>query len=451
MTDTRHVRFRYGSLEELCESMEELGIFLPVSSDPGILFEKVKIGSAVIGNRFLAQPMEGCDGTELGAPGELTIRRYLRFAASGAGVLWLEATAVCAEGRGNPRQLMLNDRTAGHLRAMLDEAFMHAARTAGSVPYSILQLTHSGRYSKPEAIIAERVPGLDERIIGDFHVITDEELDQLVERYAEAAALAAEIGFDAVDVKSCHRYLVSELLGARERDGRYGGDFGRRSSFVLAVIDRIRERVGDSLDIAVRMSAYDGIPYPHGFGMADDGSDLVDNSEPVRLARMLADKGVKIVNVTAGNPYYNPHINRPYDIGPYLPREHQLEGVSRLLELARDVKNAVPGCTVVSSGLSWLREYGAAVAAGCIEKGWFDMAGFGRQMFAYPEFIADLRCDGVMKRERCCIACGKCSGLMRLGSKAGCVVRDRDVYAPLYRDASAGKPSVDGTHIADHV
>ena len=198
--------------------MEGLGITLPVSTASGILFEKIQIGPTTVKNRLLSQPMEGCDGTDAGEPGNLTTRRYLRFAGSGAGVLWLEATAVCVEGRGNPRQLLLNDRTAGAFKAMLEEMSAHAAHTTGFVPYTILQLTHSGRYSKPEAFIAEHVPALDKRVTAPFHVISDEELEVLVERYADAAVLAAEIGVDAVDVKCCHRYLISELLGAREAE-----------------------------------------------------------------------------------------------------------------------------------------------------------------------------------------------------------------------------------------
>ncbi|MCD6308324.1 MAG: flavin oxidoreductase/NADH oxidase, partial [Candidatus Latescibacteria bacterium] len=157
------------------------------------------------------------------------------------------------------------------------------------------------------------------------------------------------------------------------------------------------------------------------------------------------------VNITAGNPYFNPHVNRPYDTGPYIPPEHPLDGVARLLGMACGIRRAVPGMLVVASGLTWLREYGANAAAGGVREGRFDFAGFGRQAFAYPGFAADILESGGMDRGKCCIACGKCSEIMRFDGRAGCVVRDADTYLPIYREASAGKPPLSGKHGAEHV
>jgi 2,4-dienoyl-CoA reductase-like NADH-dependent reductase (Old Yellow Enzyme family) len=252
-----------------------------------------------------------------------------------------------------------------------------------------------------------------------------------------------------VDIKSCHRYLISELLSAHTRDGKYGGTFENRVRFLLDTIDAVQAHVPE-IDIAVRLNVYDAIPYPYGWGVAEGGVDP-NPAEPQYLAKLLAGHGAKLINVTAGNPYYNPHVNRPYDIGPYVPPEHPLEGMARLLRFAHNMQNAVPDIPVVATGFTWPREHGAAIAAGCIENGWCAVAGFGRQAFAYPDFAHDILLHGGMDAGKCCITCTKCSEIMRFGGRSGCVVHDREVYLPIYKEVSAGKPSQVGTEVRSHI
>ena len=139
-----------------------------------------------------------------------------------------------------------------------------------------------------------------------------------------------------------------------------------------------------------------------------------------------------MINITMGNPYFNPHVNRPFAQGPYAPGEHPLEGVARMLNGTAQLKAAVPGMTIVSSALTYLGVAAPDVAAAYIERGDFDLAGFGRTVFAYPDFANDILAGG-MKREKCCIACSKCTELMRAGSTPGCVIRD-PLYTKLYRE-----------------
>ena len=401
--------------------------------------------------------MEGCDGTYGGEPGDLTIRRYRRFASGGAGLLWFEATAVTGDARANPRQLFLNWENFSGFQRLLETARNEAVKRFGedTKPFTILQLTHSGRYSRPVSeprpIIEVYNPYLPMPDASTCRIITDSELESLEDIYVEAALMAGELGFDAVDIKSCHRYLISGLLGAHLREGPYGGDFEGRTRFLLNIVDKINQASKGTVSVAVRLNVYDAIPYPYGWGVDEKDHRRPDLFEPVRLVRLLSKHGVRLVNITAGNPYYNPHVNRPYDTGPYVPVEHPLEGVARMITFARDVKRAVPKVTVVASGFSWLREFGAAVAAGCMREGWFDIAGFGRQAFAYPDFAADILDGGGMKRKRCCIACGKCSEIMRRGGTTGCVIRDSGLYAPIYQELSEGKPSLVSHHVAEHV
>ena len=424
-----------------------MGLSIPLSDDISLLSDSCTVGDKKIPNRLAAQPMEGCDGTADGRPGELTLRRYRRFAEGGAGLIWFEATAVVNEGRANPRQLYLSPDTQMDFRNLLTETLKAAEDKYGSDrrPYTVLQLTHSGRYSRPGLepgpIIAVKNPYLDKRLSEHSisHVISDEELGKLEDSFADAAVMAGEIGFDAVDIKSCHGYLNSELLTARMREGDYGGCFENRTKFLMNIIDKIQARTYGELEITLRLTGYDALPYPYGWGVNRMDSRICDPAEPVRLVKLLSGKGLKLINISAGNPYYNPHIGRPYDSGFYIPPEHPLAGVERMLSLSREIQQAVPCMAVVATGFSWLREFGANCAAGGVSNGWFSLAGFGRQVFAYPDFADDIVTQGGMKRKKCCIACGKCTEIMRFGGKTGCVIRDAEVYRPIYKQVSKGK------------
>src|SRR5690606_16000862 len=140
------------------------------------------------------------------------------------------AVAVQRDGRANPHQLVIDERTLPALAA-LREALLAAARAAGHPePVVGLQLTHSGRWSVPEPgtrrpRIAYRHPLLDRRvgIADDAALLSDDEVESLVADFGRAAALAARAGFAFVDVKHCHGYLLHEFLSARTRPGRFGG------------------------------------------------------------------------------------------------------------------------------------------------------------------------------------------------------------------------------------
>jgi len=452
-----HEKFQLKTLKDLSNRIKALKVHIPVSEDIDVLKQPVRLGDKIIPNSMAVQPMEGCDGTPAGEPDELTFRRYRRFASGGAGLIWIEATAVVHDGRANPRQLYLCRRNKDGFARLLD-TIMEAAKAQFGPdhrPYTVVQLTHSGRYSKPEGkpapIIAATNPYLDPYLSGGYSVISDEQLEELEDRFVEAAELASEIGFDAVDIKSCHRYLNSELLSAFTREGNYGGSFDNRTRFLVNIVDKIKQRLGDAIDVTLRLNVYDAIPYPYGWGVDKDDYRKPDLSEPIQLVKILHNKGVKMVNITCGNPYYNPHVNRPYDSGPYIPPEHPLEGVARMLGVAKAIQDNVPDMAVLSSGLTWLRHLSPHVAAGGIKEGWFRIAGFGRMAFAYPDFARDLLEKGALNEKKCCIACGKCSEIMRDGGKAGCVIRDAKIYAPIYRAGREGKPPIQSDRLAEHV
>lgn len=445
--ETRHERFRYANAEEFKAALSKYRLNLPFSENLGTLAKPLELGGKTIKNRLGIQPMEGCDGTPSGAPAELTFRRYERFAAGGAGILWMEAMAVCSEGRANPRQLHLNEE---NLPAFCELNRRISAAASGGEPYKIAQLTHSGRYSKPngvpEPVTAVKIPFLFADGKDDYEPATDDYLKGLVPKFVKAAKLAKEAGFDAVDIKACHRYLLSELLGAFDRPGRYGGSFENRTRLLLEIIDAVRAEV--EIEVVVRLNIYDAIPHPFGFGVDKRDFHKPDLSEPAQLLRLLSEHGVRFVDLSCGNPYYNPHVGRPYDQGGYLPPSHPLEDDVRMLTLIHEMQEFCPGMLIMATGFSWLREFGANVAAGCIEKGWFQLAGFGRQAFAYPDFPNDILFGG-MKREKCCVCCSNCTVMMRDGGVTGCPVRDSEIYAPLYHKGRAGKGSPVGKDVKE--
>lgn len=454
---TKHQRFSYGNLKDLKADIASMELDIPLSDNIDVLKESVKLEEKVIPNRLAIHPMEGADGTSDGKPDELTYRRYDRFARGNAGLLWIEATAVTPDGRANPRQLYICRDNLDAFHKMYDgiigaaqEEFGHNYR-----PYTVLQLTHSGRYSKPQGkpapIIATRNPYLDNNIPEDYPIITDDQLEKLEDRFVDAAVLASEVGFDAVDIKSCHRYLISELFSAFTREGKYGGSFENRTRFLCNVIDKVKDRVGNSLDVTLRMNAYDATPYPYGWGVDQEDFHKPNLEEPIQLIKILQQKGVKLVNISCGNPYYNPHVGRPYDIGTYTPPEHPLQGIAKMLEIIKNIQQAAPEMAVVSTGFTWLREFAANVAAGGIEKGWFTLAGFGRQAFAYPNFARDIIKNGSMDRRKCCTTCSNCTVIMRDGGKIGCVPKDSKIYAPIYKEGRKGKPPIKGDNVAEHV
>lgn len=436
VTEMEHVKFHYNNLSQIREEEKKMGVRLPLSEKTEVLHRPTS-GAVRLENRFAIQPMEGCDAAEDGGPGELTLRRYTRFAKSGAGLIWGEAVAMEAEARAKPRQLQITENNLDSFKAMIHTIKETSFRTHGFEPVVILQAAHSGRYANPnggpDPIIAYQNPLFEkDRPLDQSRIITDDELERLEEAYGRTARLAQEAGFDGVDIKACHRYLCSELLSAYTRPGKYGGSFENRTRLLRNGILSAQASVKGSFLVTSRLNVYDGFPYPYGFGVSPDGGITPDLTEPLMLVGQLhRDLGLKMINITIGNPYVNPHVNRPYDKGNYVPEEHPFEGLARMMHCVGQVQRSNPGLLVVGSAFSYLRQFSVYMAAGAVEQGICQVVGFGRQAFAYPEFIEDLKKNGSLNEKKCCVSCGACAKLLRAGECAGCVVRDSAVYQPV--------------------
>ncbi len=438
------VRKVYTSVDDFLLQNEELKTQLPFSENTSVLKTALELKNKTIKTRLACQAMEGCDGNPDGTPGELTLRRYDRFAKGGAGLIWYEATAVLPEGKANPRQLYINKNNLDAFRRQVERIKETALKENAAEPVIIMQATHSGRYSKPEGkpapLIAYNNPIFEKSApISSERIVSDGYIDEVKEALINASLLAEKAGFDGVDIKACHRYLNCELLSAYERKGRYGGSFENRTRLLRESILGAMEVTDNNFIVTSRMNVYDGFPYPYGFGVNTSGDTLPDLSEAKKLIQLLSSYGVEILNITMGNPYFNPHVNRPFAKGGYTDKEHPLEGVARMLKGISEIKQAVPEIKIISSALSYLGVAAPFVASGFIEQGGFDIAGFGRTVFAYPDFAKDIINNGCMDKNKICICCSKCTEIMRTpGGTPGCVIRDKEVYAPIYSKQCGG-------------
>lgn len=414
---------------------EHLPASIPYTEDVSVLARPIMLGASTLANRICYQPMEGCDGTYDGAPDELTVRRYLRFANGGAGLIWFEATAIVPEGRANPRQMYLTEKNVHVFASLVEKIKAVCFEKNGYVPVVVCQLTHSGRWSKPEGtpapLVAYNKPIFEgDRPLPAEAIVTDDYLDRLPECYVASAKLCARAGFDGVDIKACHGYLLSELLNAYLREGKYGGSYENRTRLFLDAVNAVRAAMPRDFIVGSRFNAYDGYPYPYGF--CDSGTPGVpDLTEARQLASDLDRRGATLLNVTMGCPYTNHEVNRPT---AFANEEAPYRSIERMLEGARAVTESAPHALVVSSGLSFLAALAPNVAAAGIAAGDYHIAGFGRQSFSYPELARDIVRNGRMECDKLCLTCGKCTQLMRNKKTPGCVIYDKEVYLPLYKE-----------------
>ena len=395
-----------------------------------ILNQPILFSGVNIPNRIVFQPMEGCDCNSDGTPSELTVAKYERAARSGAGLIWMEANAVCPEGRTNPGQMMLTKENLPEFKSFVASLRKIANDECGIKPVIILQLTQSGRQSIVP-MIAYRHPIYEEkRPVTDDNIVTDEYLDTLAEKYVASALLAHEAGFDGVDVKSCHGYLFQELLSAFNRPGRYGGSFENRTRLYLDCVKAVKAAVPADFLVVTRLGAADMVPKPYGFGTTENNE--LDLTETDMLVEKLMEAGIRMINITIGNPYYNPHINRPFRAGAYVAPEAPEVGLKRFITVQKHLKDKFKELTLVGSGLSYYRAELMEKAEEMINIGAADLVGFGRGSLAYPMFYRDFM-DGKFDAKKTCVSCSKCTALMRAKCVSGCAVFN-EYYKNLYKE-----------------
>ena len=457
-------------IELPCEDVIEPGAGSPLARP----IAGVSVNGKCIGNRIAIHPMEGWDGTTAGGVTDEMRRRWRRFGESGAKLICgAEAMAVRPDGRANPNQIIIieqNKAGLAELTRILKTA--HAERHGTTDDLVVgFQLTHSGRFCRPnektryEPRVAFRHPILDPKfkVTSDAQVFTDDEIERLIEDYIRAAKIAWDVGADFVDIKHCHGYLLHEFLGAHTRPGKFGGSFENRTRILRDIIGGIRAS-GNPIGIGVRLSTFDKVPYRpdpalsvpgklgsgipeehthllpyrYGFGVSESDPTQIDLTETFRFAELCAQLGVKILNTTAGSPYYTPHIQRPAAYPPsdgYQPAHDPLIDVGRQVEVVRHLKtrlgelkiqspdSGVP--VLVSSGLSYVQEYLPHVSQCLLRNDWTDMIGIGRAVLSYPAMLADAAQKGEIEKRFICRTFSDCTTAPRNGLISGCYPLDK--------------------------
>lgn len=420
-----------------------------------------------LGNRWVIHPMEGWDAEPDGRAGELVRRRWRNYALSGAKWIWGgEAMAVMREGRANPRQLLIDESTEESLKSLHDDLRKTHRRKFGSDDDLLVgfQLTHSGRFSRPTEAgpapqILYRHPLLDRKfgLADDHPVLSDERIKRIIDRFIAAARVAERCGADFVDIKHCHGYLGHEFLSAVTRPGPYGGSFENRTRFLREIAAGIRAAAG-GLEIGVRLSAFDfvpfrpganrrggkklgvgvpedfagSLPYRYGFGANAQNPVEYDLTDTARFAALLERLDIRLLNVTAGSPYYNPHVLRPALFPPsdgYQPPEDPLVGCARHIAAAAELKAMFPNMITVGAGYTYFQEFLPHVAQWAVRSGRADAVGLGRMVLACPTFPADVLRGGAVPSRRICRTFSDCTTGPRNGLVSGCYPLD-----PFYRN-----------------
>ena len=448
--------------------LQSLGLNMPCdealeSGPDSVMAQALQVGPLTIGNRYAVHPMEGWDGQADGSPSEHTLRRWRHFGLSGAKMIWGgEAVAVRHDGRANPRQLVMHEGSMaalGHLRETLVDAHRQAMGSDDGLVIG-LQLTHSGRFCKPnsDAQMEPRVlyhhPLLDGKFGPKENLVlmSDGDIRQLIDDFVLAAKRARQLGFHFVDLKHCHGYLGHEFLSAKTRPGDYGGSLHNRTRFLRELVQGIRAEA-PGLEIGVRLSAVDflpfkpdpeqsdgdtlgpgvpvdasgALPYRYGFGMDEQDPQQIQIEETAGFLQVLTELNIALVNVTIGSPYYTPHVTRPALYPPsdgYQPPEDPLVGVMRHLSLVRDLKSRFPHLCFVGSGYTYLQEFLPHVAQAVVRAGWTDLVGLGRMMLAYPELPADVLAGRPLQNKRLCRTFSDCTTAPRNGMISGCFPLD---------------------------
>jgi 2,4-dienoyl-CoA reductase-like NADH-dependent reductase (Old Yellow Enzyme family) len=461
---------------EFRDALARLGVSIPcdeevAAGDSSPLARPMPVGGFKVGNRFAVHPMEGWDGTADGRPTELTRRRWRNFGASGAKLVWgCEAVAVTHEGRANPNQLLCGPHALEDL-AGLRELLVAGHRAAAGSDEGLLvglQLTHSGRFSRPESRdrpeprILYRHPLLDARLglPPDYPLMSDGEVRSVVEAFHRAARVAREAGFDFIDVKHCHGYLGHEFLSAHTRGGDYGGCFENRTRFLREVVEGVRAEA-PGLAVGVRLSAFDTVPfradpaasapgrpgpgapepfeglvpYRWGFGLDPLNPLAEDFGETARFLSLCRDLRIRLISISAGSPYYNPHVQRPAAYPPsdgYLPPEDPLLGVGRQMHATRALKEQFPDLAFVGAGYTYLQQFLPNVAQAAVREGWVDSVGLGRMVLSYPQLPLDVLGGRGLRRQLICRTFSDCTTAPRNGLPSGCYPLD-----PFYKETEA--------------
>ncbi len=268
-----------------------------------MLYSPIKCRNIELKNRWVMSPMCMYSAIE-GMPNDFHLVHYGSRAQGGTGLLIAEATGVVPEGRITNRCTGIwNDEQAESFRRIVDFVHQHSKSKIG------IQLAHAGRKASTwngkqisleegwQTVAPSPIPYMEgERIP---HELSVEEINALVQRFKEAAQRAVNAGFDVIEIHAAHGYLLHQFLSplSNNRTDEYGGSFANRCRFLLEVVEAVNEVLDDNHPLFVRISATE---------YAENGWDLDDS---VKLAQLLKEKKVDLVDVSSGGNIHGARIS----------------------------------------------------------------------------------------------------------------------------------------------
>ncbi len=268
-----------------------------------MLYSPIKFRNIELKNRWVMSPMCMYSAIE-GMPNDFHLVHYGSRAQGGTGLLIAEATGVVPEGRiTNGCTGIWNDEQAESFRRIVDFVHQHSKSKIG------IQLAHAGRKASTwngkqisleegwQTVAPSPIPYMEgERIP---HELSVEEINALVQRFKEAAQRAVNAGFDVIEIHAAHGYLLHQFLSplSNNRTDEYGGSFANRCRFLLEVVEAVNEVLDDNHPLFVRISATE---------YAENGWDLDDS---VKLAQLLKEKKVDLVDVSSGGNIHGARIS----------------------------------------------------------------------------------------------------------------------------------------------
>jgi len=388
------------------------------------VFSSASLRSLELRNRIIkTATYEGmCPG---GMPSDALIKHHRDLAAGGVGMTTVAYCAVSANGRTFEQQMYMRDEILPKLGELT--AAVHAEGAAVS-----LQLGHCGYFSRNTMLPGHRSLGPSFRLneyglmagVPFARAMTAADIANVIEEFGTAAAKARQAGFDAVELHLGHGYLLNQFLcpATNRRRDEWGGGLDNRARLPLAVVKRVRERVGDDFPILAKLNLRDG--FRGGFELEDS----------VGVAQRLETAGIDAIVLSGGftsrTPFYLFRGARPLKemievehnplqkltlrfFGARIIREYPFKEMF-FLDDARAVRRAVRMPLVLLGGILSLDNLETAMREG------FDFVAMGRALIADPDLIKRMR-TGEATRSRC-ISCNKCVAEMDRPTGVRCVL-----------------------------
>ena len=407
-----------------------------------ILLSPIKIGTRECKNRFFVQAMECTDADEDGNPSALTVERYANLFKGGNGMITLETITVTDESRSRLNQLSIMPKNADALKKFIGDL-----KKLNPDALIVFQLTHSGELSNPEfsrRVTVKPLPGFGGELL------SEEEVDHIMDQFVLASRIAYDAGADGVDLKLCHGYLGSQILRPyNDRKWKYGGSWENRSRFAYDLYEKVQKEINDkNFLIGSKISAWEG--FPGGFGTEGPDSPIIDLTEPIALLKGLEERGAQYFVQSGGSPSITTSITQAERKAPYFAFLHPT--------WAKAFKDAVkPETVIIGSNYSVFRNgkngilavdqennsmfhYGAKF----ISEGKVDMVALGRQSFADP-FLPKKLAEGRENEIKWCTVCDNCLELLIRQREIGCCTYNKH-YTEVLQDTRKKCGKLTATH-----